>query len=300
MGDRFVVLGAGLIGASLVASLRQQFPLSEINVLSRSAPRHLMSYDVDVTLGEIGDGALRGYFRDGDTVFMAHGVASPRCSTRDARQVSLPILHSATEVVEELSDVRSGRVVVFSSGGAVYGPSSQPVDENCPSAPSTIYGATKLAEEVLIGQLEHTNDPTTVLVLRCSTVYGLRAPGIYAQGLVQTILEHVNAKTPVPIFGRGLSRRGYIHSMDVANIAIHLILAEDRQSKVYNVCSGDIRSINDVINAVARVVDRRVDTVHTPAEDFDIVLSSSLLRNEFPSISACRLEQGIERMLSQA
>lgn len=299
---RIVVLGAGLIGAAMVRAARRISSDSEIVLLSRSLPEHLSSMlsPGEAAIGEIGKGGLRGLLKDGDVVFACHGLAAPRTPLNEARQLVVPVLEASTELLEEVASLSGTDLIVFSSGGSVYGETTEPVTEMQPVAPESVYGVTKVAEELLLQQL-HGDRDNRVTRLRVATLYS--APGFQArtQGLVQLVIRLLGDGREVPVYGRGRSLRDYVHVDDLADLALMIAQREGSAEgyEVFNVGTGTVHSILDVIGLVAESMG--VDSPKlrfTEGPEFDVVLDVGRLRETHPDWSPRPLARGLAEILS--
>ena len=107
-------------------------------------------------------------------------------------------------------------VVFSSSGGAVYGVSSQerPFLESDPCQPQSSYGIQKLAIEQYL-RMGADHGWFTSTALRIGNPYGVPLPPERLQGFIGTAVAQLRAGSPVRVFGNPANVRDYVHVDDV-------------------------------------------------------------------------------------
>lgn len=161
--------------------------------------------------------------------------------------------------------------LVFSSTAAVYGePDAVPISEDAPTRPTSPYGASKLAVDMMITG-ECAASPTLGAVsLRYFNVAG----AAYGAGerhrtethLIPLALGAVTGdRPPLTVFGDdwptpdGTPIRDYVHVADLARAhLLALAAATPGTHRVCNLGNGDGYSVREVLSAVERVTDRSV------------------------------------------
>jgi UDP-glucose 4-epimerase len=163
--------------------------------------------------------------------------------------------------------------VVFSSSAAVYGdPASVPIREDAATAPTNVYGETKLAFERALTAYERAYG-MRFIALRYFNACGAAADGsIGADHRMKThlmtlaMLASLGQRDAVEVMGDdyptpdGTGVRDYIHVDDLASAHVLAIdaLAAGAASTAYNVGVGRGFSVREVLDAVDRVVGRPV------------------------------------------
>jgi UDP-glucose 4-epimerase len=162
--------------------------------------------------------------------------------------------------------------IVFSSTAAVYGaPAKQPIEETDPTAPTSPYGATKLAFEEALRWYD------VAYGLRSVSLRYFNAAGASARNgerhapethLVPLVLAAAAGKAPeVVIHGDdwptrdGTCVRDYIHVEDLADAHLRGLdaLCGGAPSRTYNLgCGGDGYTVREVISVAARVTGRPI------------------------------------------
>jgi dTDP-L-rhamnose 4-epimerase len=130
-----------------------------------------------------------------------------------------------------------------------------PTPETKQPSLSSVYALNKYAQErlcLIAGKAYGI--PTTAL--RFFNVYGPRQAlsNPYTGVLAIFAARLLNGRSPI-VFEDGLQRRDFVHVHDVAN-ACRLALESQHDGEVFNIGSGQSRSILSIANDLARVMDR--------------------------------------------
>ncbi len=175
-------------------------------------------------------------------------------------------------LLDAMREAGVGRLV-FSSTAAVYGePEAVPIPETAPTAPTSPYGATKLAVDHMISA-EAVAHGLAAVSLRYFNVagsyqgYGERHDP--ESHLIPLVLKAALGERPnITVFGDdyptsdGTCVRDYIHVADLAEAHL-LAVAKARpgQHLICNLGNGKGFSVREVIEAVRRVTGREIPEV---------------------------------------
>ncbi|MBI2770768.1 MAG: NAD-dependent epimerase/dehydratase [Burkholderiales bacterium] len=277
--ERVVVMGArGFVGGALMRRLQ----VAGIPALG------LGREDVDL----LADGAaqkLAALLQPGDA-FVAVSALAP-CKDADML-VSNTVL--ARSLVKALSLQPVAQVINISSD-AVYGDSSEPMNEQSPLAPESLHGVMHLARELMF----RSEVKAPLAALRPSLLYGAQDPhNGYGPNRFRRLAEKGEA---IALFGEGEERRDHVFIDDVAEIALRVLLRRSRGA--LNIATGEVRSFRDIAQDVVRMAGS-ASTIHgTPRSGpmphngyraFDVAGTS----RAFPGFSYTPLAQGLRRSLS--
>ena len=157
--------------------------------------------------------------------------------------------------------------VVCASSSSVYGDApAYPTSEDAPTVPRSPYGITKLAAErlaVVYGR--ERGVPTTSL--RYFTVYGpAQRPDMAIQRLVAAAVEGRRFQ----LFGDGRQVRDFTYVGDVAAATARCALVDLPAGSVFNVCSEQPVTLDDVVRAVGEVVGNEPAIERTTAAMGDV------------------------------
>jgi UDP-glucose 4-epimerase len=170
---------------------------------------------------------------------------------------------------------------IFSSTAATYGTPdvSGPIAEDTPQVPINPYGTSKLMTEMMLRDVAFAHD-FNYCALRYFNVAGADPQGRTGQStagathLIKVAVEAALGKREsVAVFGTdfdtpdGTGVRDYIHVSDLAHahvLALEALIARPDQSHVLNCGYGHGYSVMEVLDAVDRVTNRRIERVLSP------------------------------------
>lgn len=293
-----VLGGGGFIGSAIVDRLLQDG--HDLRVLERPRvephreflPREHVEWQAGdfMNLHDIGS-AIEG----ADAVIHLVWTTIPETSKDDPVFDITSNLIASVQLLKLMVAKGVSRIVFISSGGTVYGkPIYLPIDEQHPTDPSVPYGITKLAIEKYLGLFRNLHGLDTT-VLRVSNPFGPRQRPETGQGVVATFLNRILRDEVLEIWGDGTVVRDYIHVSDVAE-AFASALAYHGPHSVFNVCSGEGTSLNELMGMIERVIGSEVSRRYTAGRPFDVpvsVLDNSLARRELGWMPRVSLEDGL-------
>jgi len=270
-----VVGGAGYVGSVVTRLLVQQG--HEVVVLDNCSTGHAESIPADVrhvradvtTTGDV----LAGQGFDAVLHFAARSLVGD--------SVINPSLYWHTNVVgsrallDAITEHQVARLV-FSSTAAVYGePESFPITEDSPTRPSSTYGATKLAVDMMI-----TNECAATALAAVSLRYFNVAGAAWGAGERHTTETHLipialdaaaGRRDKLDIYGGdwptpdGTPIRDYVHVADLARAhVLALTAAHPGEHLICNLGNGNGFSVREVIAEVERVTGVQVPIVVGP------------------------------------
>jgi UDP-glucose 4-epimerase len=234
--------GAGFLGSHLVdALLHEGHSVRVLDDLSSGNCKNL-PHQIEFIYGDVADSAaVEQAFDQIDACFHLAAIASvvrSSCEWRRTHEVNLTGTINIFEQARRLRDRRE-IPIVYASTAAVYGDCNiVPIDEHCPTAPLSAYGADKRACELhaRVAGLVH-RIPT--IGLRFFNLYGQRQdPKSPYSGVIAIFADRLAHGEPVEIFGDGQQVRDFTHVSD-AVCALGLALrAASTSAYVFNVCTG--------------------------------------------------------------
>ena len=285
--------GAGYIGSHAVLALRDRgWPVAVIDDLSTGF-RFAVPEDVPFYQGDIEDAALlarivaeqgtRAIMHFAGSVVVPESVENPLKYYRNNTAKSRALIEAAvTAGVPHF---------IFSSTAATYGiPEVSPVTEDCPQQPINPYGWSKLMTERMLADTAAAH-PLNYCALRYFNVAGADPQGRSGQStagathLIKVAVEAALGKRDsVSVYGTdyatpdGTGVRDYIHVSDLAQahvLALEALIAEPARSLTMNCGYGRGFSVLEVLDAVDRVTNRKLERVLAPrrAGDPDSLVS---------------------------
>jgi UDP-glucose 4-epimerase len=286
--------GAGFIGSNLVRALLDRG--DDVRVLdnfSTGLRTNLDGLDVEIVEGE-----LRSYERVHNAVRGTEMVFHLGALGSVPRSVQDPLTSGAVNVEGTLNVMLAARDegvrrVVFASSSSIYGNQSElPLRESMAPDPISPYGVAKLAAERYCVSFSRVYHSFETVVLRYFNVFGPRQdPHSQYAAVVPLFITAIAAGEPVTIFDDGEQSRDFTY---VDNIVAANLLAADAEGvsgRIFNVSAGIPVTVNELADAIGRLLDKPVERRYLPARPGD-------LRNSWADPSESRRVLGYEPSVS--
>jgi UDP-glucose 4-epimerase len=283
--------GAGFVGATLVRRLVESG--NTVRVLdnySTGDPDQLAGVDAELIEGDIRDDAALDAALTGVQALIHLAAAGSVVMSVEDPATNFDVNVVGTfRVLDAARRAGVQRTVQASTGGALIGNATPPVNESSLPKPISPYGASKLAGEGYAHAFACAYNLPTV-ALRFANVYGPWSAR--KRGAMTMFFRAIHAGEPIVIFGDGASSRDYIHVDDISR-ALELALDSDLPGgSVLHIASGvetTVAELADLCRTAAGVPDhpvvyrpRRPGEVERNFASYD--LAQKLLGYE-PSIS---------------
>lgn len=198
----------------------------------------------------------------------------------------------------------AGRVpvpVVYASSCAVYGDNKNlPLKESLQVKPLSTYGADKLSCELyataanLVYQVPNTG-------LRIFNVYGPKQnrDSMYA-GVITNFIYNLLSDQALEVFGDGTQTRDFVYVEDVVHFFIRSMELQNKQSHVYNVCTGISVSVNEIASLLMRLMDKKVEIIYSNPRIGDVLHSKgdpNTANEALDLIANYGLQQGLKMLI---
>ncbi|MBB6123112.1 UDP-glucose 4-epimerase GalE [Sphingobium subterraneum] len=280
MTDKPTILvtgGAGYIGSHAVLALRDAgWPVVVVDNLTTgfrfAVPDDVTLVEADIADQPVIEAALRehkvaGILHFAGSIIVPESVENPLKYYHNNTAKSRSLIESA---------VRCGvKHFIFSSTAATYGvPEVSPVREDSPKLPINPYGMSKLMTEIMLTDVAAAH-PINFCALRYFNVAGAdpqTRTGQSTAGATHLIKVAVEAalgkRSHVSIFGTdfdtpdGTGVRDYIHVSDLAAahvLALEALMADPDRNHILNCGYGRGFSVAEVLDAVDRVTNEKID-----------------------------------------
>ena len=276
MANYLVTGGCGFIGSHLVDRLIADG--HRVLILDDLSTGKLANIDTDseackLVVGDVSDTALVKECMHGmDGCFHLAAVSSVQQSNEEWVRTH-EVNQLGTINVLEAARARKSPVV-YASSAAVYGDNADtPLKERSTGRPLTAYGADKLGSELhaTVASLVH-GVPTTGL--RFFNVYGPRQdPSSPYSGVISIFIDRILDGRELTIYGDGEQTRDFVYVGDVVNFLMSAMQRSGNMPSVYNVCTGESVSINQLAKIIMFLTGRRVDITKLPSRKGDIRIS---------------------------
>jgi nucleoside-diphosphate-sugar epimerase len=261
----------------------------------------------DVTDRRAVRGSLHGEHAAGDSwpipeaiVHLAGIVGFPACQTV-GKQVAWRYNVDATKYVfDQANGLGVGRLL-FSSTYSNYGLANdgQPVTEESPLNPQSLYAETKIAAEEHL--LEQRGSGTAAVILRLATLYGI-SPRTRFDLIVNQFVLDAYTKRELLIYQRGYSR-SFVHVRDVVRgmmLALEAPL-DKTKGQIYNLGT---EKGNYTKDQIVNLVLKRLPETTVEYRDLtfggdmrDITVSFSKIRRELGFETQLDVDDGIRDLL---
>lgn len=189
------------------------------------------------------------------------------------------------------------KVVFVSSGGTVYGvPQVVPISEIHPTNPVSSYGIGKLIIEKYL-RLYEVLHGLNYCVLRLANPFGGRQRVNAAQGAVAVFMNRAIHNQLIEIWGDGSVVRDYIYIADVVDALMKASFYRGKE-RLFNIGSGQGKSLNDVLAAIEVLLDRSVARKYLAGRVFDVptnVLDIAHAQKHLDWSPEVSFEGGLER-----
>jgi UDP-glucose 4-epimerase len=288
--------GAGFIGSNLVRALLARG--DEVRVLDNFSTGNRanlagLAHDVELVEGE-----LRSYERVHNAVRGVEVVFHLGALGSVPRSVQDPLTSGAVNVEGTLNVLLAARDegvrrVVFASSSSIYGNQPElPLRETMAPDPISPYGVAKLAAERYCVSFTRVYSSFETVVLRYFNVFGPRQdPRSQYAAVVPLFVTAIAAGEPVTIFDDGEQSRDFTY---IDNIVAANLLAADApgaSGQIFNVSSGAPASVNQLAEAIGRLLEKPVERTYLPPRPGD-------LRNSWADVSEARDALGFEPSVS--
>jgi UDP-glucose 4-epimerase len=253
-----IIGGAGFIGSNLVIKL-----LSEgynVHVFTRSgrSVKNLgaILHKIKLIYGDIMDEiALKNAINGVDIVIHLVSTTFPATSSEVGTYEVTSNLIPTIRILDYCVAYNIEKFIYASSGGTIYGDYDIPIEETFSLNPKSMYGLSKMNIEAYINYFRDTYQLNTQ-ILRISNPFGPYQNPYGAQGIIATAFRSAIDNTTLKVFGSGNIVRDYLFIDDV--VEAFLCALKSIASQTVNISSGSGRSINQVIQLVENVTNKKL------------------------------------------
>lgn len=236
-------------------------------------------------------------------IYHCAGAAHVGASWDDGRRTFEQNVRGTHHLIDGARRARLRPRILIPGSAAVYAPSAAPIAERDPLQPSSPYALSKLAQE-MAGRYALADDGLDVLLTRSFNHIGPRQdPAFVASGVArQLALIEARKAPPLLEVGNIETRRDLTDVRDTVR-AYREILDHGRPGVPYNVCSGRVYAIKDLIRGLMRraglAVEIRVDPARYRPNDTPLILGDNgRLHDELGWSPEIPFEQTLDDLLS--
>ncbi|MEO0288995.1 MAG: NAD-dependent epimerase/dehydratase family protein [candidate division WOR-3 bacterium] len=244
--------GAGFIGSNLVDSLVEKGnEVYIVDDLSSGDERNINTeakfFKCDISCKD----DLKKIFRETEPEIVFHLAAQidVRISTEEPERDAKINIIGTINILDLMKDFNTRKIIFSSSGGAIYGEVDKPANEEYEKNPESCYGISKYAGEFYI-KFFSKNYGFEYTILRYGNVYGERQSVKGEAGVVAIFINKMLNDQECTLYGYGKMFRDYVYVKDV--VKSNVISIEKGKNKIYNVGTGESKSVIDVFEAIKK------------------------------------------------
>jgi UDP-glucose 4-epimerase len=191
---------------------------------------------------------------------------------------------------------------IYCSSSEVYGTANHvPMQENHPTNPCTVYGASKLAGEAYARAFYDTYGLRTV-ILRPFNTYGPRShhEGDAGEMIPKSIVRALNGKS-ILIFGDGSQTRDFTYVEDTATGFIKALKCEEMVGCTLNIGSNYEISVKKVAEIILKIIDNPSSKINylknRPGDVMRLYADSNQFNRMTNWKSKISFEEGLKRTI---
>lgn len=189
------------------------------------------------------------------------------------------------------------KVVFLSSGGTVYGKTEEKLlAEDMPTNPISTYGIQKLTIEKILYLYNYLYS-LDYRIVRLANPYGPYQKPNGVQGVVTTFIYKCLMHEEIKVFGDGSIIRDFIYIDDTINGILNIVNG-DASERIFNLGSGEGKSINEVIDSIEIALDLDINVIYTKGRPVDVpinVLDIQRYESNFGELKTISLIEGIKK-----
>lgn len=304
-GPSLVTGATGFAGGHLLEHLLEREPA----VAAWSSPRAVAAANGDTrvawrTVDLLDREAVRAAIADTSPSVVYHCAGAADVGTSWTDPVT-PLRVNALgthHLLEALRDAGASATVVVTGSATVYRVTTDPLSpltEDAPLGPSSPYGISKLAQEMIAAR--ETSFPV-VLARPFNHVGPRQSPAFVTSSFAKQIAEIEAGLMPPRLSVGNLDAQRDITDVRDTVRAYRLLAERGRAGRPYNVCSGRARRIGDLLERLLSRASRAIEVVLDPArlrpsDQPVIVGDASRTRNEIGWQPAIPIEDTLSDLL---
>ena len=179
-------------------------------------------------------------------------------------------------IMEAAKDLKVEKVIMASTGGAIYGDKQTPFDESMREQPLSPYGISKKSAELYL-HYYYTQYGISYTVLRYANVYGPRQNAHGESGVIAVFSDLINKDIQPTINGDGLHTRDYVFVADV--VKANMLAVESNYCGELNIGTNTELTTNYVFQKIVKEFGKQMKEMHGPDRPGEQITSSLSYKN---------------------
>ena len=257
----------GFIGSNLIPELQKKFRLIGVSKLKHS-DINIKQIKHDISKNNI----IRLPEKISTIIHLAGITGVDFCQSNPKKAFATNI--QGTKQILDLARKKDSNVIFLSTSHVFGKPKNNTIKEDYEKNPSSVYGITKLAGEILCKSYSNSYG-LNIGIPRLFSIYGPHAPiHSVSYSIIQQILTKKNIR-----LGNIKSERDFLYVKDAIN-AILIIMKKNKKFNDYNIGAGKGYSITEICDLVKKILKKdnvSIKTVRTKIRknDFSSIISNS-------------------------
>ena len=162
-------------------------------------------------------------------------------------------------IIEASLNPELEKIIMASTGGAIYGEKKIPFNENMKEQPLSPYGISKKAGELYL-YFYYKQYKIPFIILRYANVYGPRQNAHGESGVIAVFSDLINKNLQPIINGDGTNTRDYVFVKDVVNA--NLLALNSNYCGIMNIGTNTEISTNEVLEKIKKYFNKKVKKIH--------------------------------------
>lgn len=213
----FITGGAGCIGFALInylSSLNYKIKLFDLPDQIEISKKYFLRKNIEIIPGSILDKSsmIKSINSSDIVVHLAASLGVKNTEENSYRCYQINV--RGTENILDICLQKKVKKFIYASSSEVYGePTRNPISEEFPTYPKSIYAQTKLMGEGLVKSYNQIDPKLKYVIFRFFNTYGRNQ---VAQFVLPRFIKSAKKNEPILINGDGNQIRSYCNSYDVA------------------------------------------------------------------------------------
>jgi len=269
--------GSGFIGFNITMHILNSFVDVNITNYARSNPKyHILDDRYSYIKGDILNyETLVDALMNVDYVIHCAAILNKMTPSYDENNMLMINFVGTNNVFKACLKCNIKKIVHVSTTNVYGSQNALIVDELSPCYPSSLYGVSKAASELLALHY-YDNMKLPVIIPRISSAYGLFQS---TEALVPKFLQYAMAGKKLPIYGSGLKNHDWINVIDVCEAIVMLMLC-GKTGDIYNVATSIPMSILNIVEIIASITSNSTESIKYIIMEPEKTYSPYVISNE--------------------
>lgn len=233
-----------------------------------------------------------------DIVYHLASTSFPAISNINIKKEMEENIIGTIRLLDSCIACKVGRIVFFSSGGAIYGENNHcPLSEDVSTNPITAYGVQKLTIEKLLYLYKRIYG-LEFKIIRMANPFGPYQRPNGKLGAVTTFIYRALHRQEINVYGNGSVIRDYIYVEDAIRAVINIANDEKDTHDIYNVGSGYGTSIKNLLSIIQDTLQINLKVLYQKERTIDVpvnYLDCTRYEKKYGPIIRTGLVEGIKR-----